>query len=157
MGIFPQIKIFNNVLNVAIHSHVPLYCRHEKSQSREKTSVYTQYLKAFACDHHLHRHEKTHTRLKPYEGNKCDKAFSHHSHLQMHKGTYTREMPYKCNQCCETFAHYHTLQMHKKCILERNPMNVISVVMSSHGTVIFKVMKEAVLDCHTNSSVVCVT
>ncbi|XP_026633512.1 zinc finger protein 120-like, partial [Microtus ochrogaster] len=65
--------------------------RHEKSQTGEKTSVYTQCVKDFACDSHLHRHEKTHTRLKPYEGNECGKAFSYHSHLQIHKRTYTGE------------------------------------------------------------------
>ncbi|XP_041501767.1 zinc finger protein 120-like [Microtus oregoni] len=57
--------------------------RHEKSQIREKTSAYTQCIKAITCDSHLHMPEKTPTRLKPYKGNECGQAFSHHSHLQM--------------------------------------------------------------------------
>ncbi|XP_075845145.1 zinc finger protein 120-like isoform X2 [Microtus pennsylvanicus] len=49
--------------------------RHEKSQTREKTSVYTQCVKAFANDSHLHSDEKTDTRLKPYEENECVSGF----------------------------------------------------------------------------------
>ncbi|KAK7795892.1 hypothetical protein U0070_009507, partial [Myodes glareolus] len=55
--------------------------RHETSHTREKTSAYTQCVKAFARDSHLQGHEKTHTTLKPYEENECGKAFSHHNHL----------------------------------------------------------------------------
>nr|XP_048290297.1 zinc finger protein 120-like isoform X2 [Myodes glareolus] len=63
--------------------------RHEKCQTGEETSVYTQFVKAFACDSHLHRHGKTHTRLKPYEENECGKTFACHSSLRKHKRSHT--------------------------------------------------------------------
>ncbi|CAO2616706.1 Zinc finger protein 431 [Lemmus lemmus] len=45
--------------------------RHERNQTGEKLSIYTQYVKAFEYDSYLQRNERTHTGEKAYECNQC--------------------------------------------------------------------------------------
>ncbi|XP_052610800.1 zinc finger protein 120-like isoform X1 [Peromyscus californicus insignis] len=78
--------------------------RHERSQTGENHSVYTQCDKFFAYDSHLQRHKRTNTGEKPYECNQCGKAFACYNNFQRHKRTHTGEKLYECNQCGKTFV-----------------------------------------------------
>ncbi|XP_027289682.2 zinc finger protein 431-like, partial [Cricetulus griseus] len=88
--------------------------RHERRQTGENSSVYTQCDKAFENDSSLQSYETKHTGEKSYESNQCGKAFAYHSYLLIHQRRHTGEKTYKCNQCDKAFSHHSTLQMHKR-------------------------------------------
>ncbi|GAB1298295.1 Pluripotency-associated transcript 25 [Apodemus speciosus] len=115
---------------------------HERSQSAEKPSEYTQGGKAFAlyADRHAQRHERVHTEKKlhiviqyveafaqhslqirkraqtgkkVYEWNQCGKAFANHSHLKRYQIVHTGEKPYEHNRCNKAFSGHTNLLQHK--------------------------------------------
>ncbi|XP_036062815.1 zinc finger protein 431-like [Onychomys torridus] len=80
------------------------HMRHERNQTGEKPSVYTECVNVFANESYLQKHESAHPGERFFECNQSGKAFSSHKYLQRHKSTHTRKKPYECNQCGKAFV-----------------------------------------------------
>ncbi|KAK7795351.1 hypothetical protein U0070_017463, partial [Myodes glareolus] len=136
------------------------HARIERNQNGEKKlSVYTHCVEALSYDTHLLRNEKTHTGEKWCKSKQRGKPFAYHNSVQVLKRKHTGKKRYKCNQDDKDLILYETHKNRKRThtgekpyecnhcehILERNPMNVISVVRPLDISVILKCIKEYIL------------
>ncbi|XP_035309668.1 zinc finger protein 431-like [Cricetulus griseus] len=110
--------------------------RHERRQTGENSSVYTQCDKAFENNSYLQSHERKHTGEKSYECNQCGKAFAYHSYLLIHQRRNRGEKTHE--NVVKPFLITVLFKCIKTYILERNRMNVVSVVKPFLITVLFK-------------------
>ncbi|KAK7807797.1 hypothetical protein U0070_000112, partial [Myodes glareolus] len=113
---------------------------HERIHMEKKPCDAIQDDESIAYHSRLRLYKRTHTGEKPYKCTQCAKAFTSPSGLQVHKRTHTGEKPYKCKQCDKAFA-YHILKCIKEHILERNPINAISVEKLLYLPLFFKGIK----------------
>ncbi|KAK7795590.1 hypothetical protein U0070_003276, partial [Myodes glareolus] len=141
-------------------------CRIERNLTGEKHSVYIHSAKAWSYDTHLLRNGYAHFGEQQYEIKQWGKVFAYHSDLQMPKRKHSGQKPCEYSQGDKDIFLYETHQIYKRThiggilyeynlcgrvfadhnhILERNPMNVISVVRHLFEKVVFKSIKEHIL------------
>ncbi|KAK7795009.1 hypothetical protein U0070_014602, partial [Myodes glareolus] len=89
---------------------------------------------------------KTRTGEKSYECNNCGKTFVFHSGLQRHKRSHTGEKLLNVVSVVKPLDIRVIFKYIKEHILEKNPMNVISVVKPLLLPVISKNIKEPILE-----------
>jgi len=70
---------------------------------------------------------RTHSEERPYKCNECEKAFRSIPDFAIHQRIHTGEKPYRCHDVGKPSEVTQSLLCMLKCVLERNPMNVINV------------------------------